>query len=313
LVHQASTAPPDNNDTVEASIKLARGAANDELPARKKVNSLAHPIISYQTDRFCKRFCAENQYRYRCSLQTPWGSAPSDALLCEWGNASYGWMLDDLTNSKRLTRYEGKNGALLQNYLFHIANSRPFYERWKDWRFGRRINVPDYIKDIDPLAPKLFLALRSGDNATLIAQKLSISEHHADTLCQKVIVALTQRKRLHLLNPDRTQSLATSQSDNEGYPDQPDEMDIAVDDIDITQTERTQILGKAWASLNAVEQFVLEAMIIEEQDANDVLAALKKLDIPLNSKIPAHKTDRQQLYYFRRKTLAKLAEFTGLK
>lgn len=312
MAHQKHTTTPESPVAVGANIALARSAANGEPPARKKVNHLAHPIITYQTDRFCKRFCAENQYRYRCSLQTPWGSSPTDAPLCEWGNASYGWMLDDLTNNKRLNRYEGKNGALLQHYLFHIANSLPFYERWKDWRFGRRINVPDYIKEIDPQAAKVFLALRSGDNTTLIAQKLALPEPDTEVLCHKIIVALTQRQRLYLLNPDRTQSL-TPPHGNDDSPDHTSDIEIAVEDVDIEQTERMQILGNAWESLSPVEQFVLEAMIIEEQDANDVLAALKKLDISINSKIPAHKTDRQQLYYFRRKTLAKLAAFTGLK
>ncbi|WP_455212141.1 hypothetical protein, partial [Kaarinaea lacus] len=60
--------------------------------------------------------------------------------------------------------------------------------------------------------------------------------------------------------------------------------------------------------LTAVEQFVLEAMLIDEQDASDVLSALIKLNISIADGVPAQQTNRQQLYYFRRKALAKLAE-----
>jgi hypothetical protein len=54
-------------------------------------------------------------------------------------------------------------------------------------------------------------------------------------------------------------------------------------------------------------------MDIDDQDANDVLAALEKLNISIKDNVAAQDTDRQQLYYFRRKTLAKLAKLTGIE
>lgn len=292
-------------------VALAREAAAGDSYARKKVNELAHPMIAYQTDRFCKRFCAENKHVYRCSLESPWGSAPGDALLCEWGNASYGWMLNDLTNEKRLTRFEGTDGARLQDYLYRIANSLPFYERWKDWRFSRRVRVPDYIKDIDPNAAKVFLAMRSGDNSDLVAQKSGLSLEETENISQKIIIILTRKHRLHLLNPDREQSLTESQTDNSNSRSESLETDIASFDPDPEDSQRAVTLHGAWQELTPVEQFVIEALVIEEQDANDVLAALKKLDIQISDKVAAQNTDRQQLYYFRRKTLAKLAGLVG--
>ena len=56
-----------------------------------------------------------------------------------------------------------------------------------------------------------------------------------------------------------------------------------------------------------LEQFVIEALVIEQQDANAVLAALAKLGVSIKPGVAAQDTDRQQLYYFRRKTLAKIA------
>lgn len=293
-------------------VALAKNAAAGNRTARMEVNELAHPMISYQTDRFCKRFCSENKFLYRCSLETPWGNAPNDALLCEWGNASYAWMLNDLTHENRLLQYEGKNGARLQDYIFRIANSLPFYERWKDWRFGRRVRVPDYIKDIDPEAAKIFLAMRSGDNMELIAQKCGLAAEKAENIAQKIIIILTKRHRLHLLNPDREQSLSGPHARHaESDVDEGSEQDIAVYDPDPAVQQRALQLHEAWQQLTAVEQFIMEAMVIDDQDANDVLMALKKLNIRINDKITAQDTDRQQLYYFRRKTLAKLAGLIG--
>ena len=292
-------------------VALARNAASGDRAARREINDLAHPMISYQTERFCKRFCAENKFLYRCSLAMPWGNAPRDALLCEWGNASYAWMLNDLTHENRLQQYEGRNGARLQDYIFRIANSLPFYERWKDWRFGRRIRVPDYIKDIDPNAAKVYLAMRSEDHSELIAQKTGLSLEAVENIAQKIIIVLTRKHRLHLLNPDREFSLAESSPDDASTSAESGEKDIAVFDPDPEDAQRAITLHSAWQELSPVEQFIIEAMVIEEQDANDVLTAIKKLDIQINAKVSVQDTDRQQLYYFRRKTLAKLADLIG--
>jgi len=299
---------PKDYQTAVDYVALAKSAAAGDRSARQQVNDLAHPMVSYQTDRFCKRFCAENKYLYRCTLEIPCGNAPSGALLCEWGNASYTWMLNELTHEQRLLQYEAKNDARLQDYMYHIANSLPFYERWKDWRFGRRVRVPDYIKEIDPDANRVFLAMRSGDNSELIAQKCNISPDHAETIGQKIVITLTKRHRLHLLNPEKEQSLSQNHSQSHEFSEEPsNDMEIAVYDPDPGQTQRAEQLHLAWQKLSIVEQFVIEAMVIDEQDANDVLQALIKLNIQINDKVAAEDTDRQQLYYFRRKTLAKLA------
>ena len=286
-------------------LSLARAAAEGDSAARKTVNELVHNIIAYQTDRYCKRFCRENQYYYVCTLPKPRGSPHKDAPFCEWGNASYAWMLEDLTNENRLLQYEGKFGARLNDYIYRIANSLPFYERWKDWRFGRKVHVPTYIQELAPDAARVFLALRSGDAIANIAQRLGQSETHTEALCHRIVVTLTKRNRLHLLNPPNSVSLSSQNSSDE---DDAVQTDVAVFDLDPEQRETHASLWQAFKQLSAVEQFVLEAMLIDEQDANDVLQALIKLDISIADGIPAAQTNRQQLYYFRRKTLAKLVQ-----
>ena len=286
---------------------LAKSAASGKKDAREKVNTLVAPLIDYQTPRFCKRFCSENQYLYRCTLTPPMGSMRTDSAWCEWGNASYGWMLNDLSNEKRLLKYQGINSANLFDYFYQIANSQPFYERWKDWRFGRKVHVPTYIKALSPDAGKVFLALRSGDNIAMITQKLSRSLEDIESIVHTIICLLTEKKRLHLLDPPKVMSLSESTDDT--YSEQAEKhIELSSSDEAIDVQEDKQRLQQAWSKLTPAEQFVLEALLVDEQDADDVLAALAKLQLSIKKGVPAEQTNRQQLYYFRRKTLARLAE-----
>ena len=293
---------------VNDQLALAKVAASGEKNARQQVNALVQPIIDFQTSRFCKRFCNENQHLYRCTLKPPMGSMHHDAAWCEWGNASYGWMLNDLSRDKRLLKYQGINGASLFDYFYQIANSLPFYERWKDWRFGRKIHVPTYIQSLSPDAAGVFWGLRAGDNLVMLAQKISRPLADVEQLAQSIIYLLTEKKRLHLLNPPKLVSMTESMDDSES--DQEDrQIELASYDEAIEVQEDKQRLQQAWAQLDPVEQYVLEALLIDELDAEDVLSALRKLGLSIKKGVSAEQTDRQQLYYFRRKTLARLAEY----
>lgn len=307
-----SRPPHDNNDEFADDVSLARSAAQGHAAARKRIAQRLHPIITHQSGRFCKRFCHEQRFHYRCTVTPPWGSPPRDALYCEWGNASYGWMLEDLGNRERLSGFQGTDGASLKTYWFKIANSLPFYERWKDWRFGRRVHVPTYIQALAPEAAKVFLALQKGDEAALIAQNLGAAHDHIQQLIQRIITELAQRSRLHLLNPPVTVSLTgfgQGAAEDEGAEAQGDVPDY--DEEPHVRAAREQ-LAAGWELLSAVEQFVLEAMVVDQQDAVDVLAALQRLNVSIIEGVPPAEIDRQQLYYFRRKALAKLAKLTGL-
>lgn len=127
MANQSASQPIDLAERNRENIELARDAARNDAPARKKVNDLIEPIIEYQTNRFCKRFCKENHYQFKCTLRSPVGSPPADASLCEWGNGSYAWMLNDLSSASRLNKYQAKNNATLFDYCYVIANSLPFY------------------------------------------------------------------------------------------------------------------------------------------------------------------------------------------
>ncbi|VAW68584.1 hypothetical protein MNBD_GAMMA09-3214 [hydrothermal vent metagenome] len=286
---------------------LAQQAANGEETARRQVNELVAPVISYQSSRFCKRFCRENKFNYSCTLNPPVPQSVNGSALCEWGNASYGWMLNDLCSNQRLLKYEGRNGAGLFAYLYQIANSLPFYERWKDWRFGRHIHVPTYIQALNPRAGRVFMLLRSNESTENIAQTLSLPLLETEQICQQIVLLLTQKRRLHLLNPPVNISLTESTTDGTTAHQQ----DLADYDESPENQQQKQQLSDAWGKLNPVEQFVIEALTLEEQDAKYVLQALNKMDISIKEGVAAKDTSVQQLYYFRRKTLAKLAGMMG--
>jgi hypothetical protein len=216
-------------------------------------------------------------------------------------------MLDDLTSEKRLRKYTGENSAKIYDYLFAIANSLPFYERWKDWRFGRRLHVPTYIQALAPDAKKVFFAMRQGDNIELIAQSIARSVADAEKLAGQIVVELTKRSRLHLLTVESTHSLDDSEQNDQHTSSL--HTSLASPSTDEEKNESLLQLQDAWQSLDAVEQYVLEAMLIDDVNAADILEGIKALGIQINPKVAVADTDCQQLYYFKRKTLIKLREF----
>ncbi len=279
-------------------------AADGEAAAREKVNALAHPFIQFQTDTFCRRFCQGRHRHARCTLTPPQGASTkhlnSSDPLCDQANASYTWMLDDLTRATRLKKIEGTSEGQVASYFKTIANSLPFYERWKNWRFERRVNVPSYIVELDPQAKAIFLQLRGGCNSALTAQNLGLSENHVRDIADRIVITLTQRKRLHLLNPDTTESLQQANSDAG------EEAEIGDERYAPDKAAYSAQLASVWRKLSELEQFVVEALVIENQDANAVLHALSTLNMPLKSGQAAEANNRQQLYYFKRVTLEKL-------
>jgi hypothetical protein len=114
---------------------------------------------------------------------------------------------------------------------------------------------------------------------------------------------LTRRHRLDLLDPPRLQSL-TGGDDEQGGS----QIDILYTDETVDRQDMQEQMSQAWSHLDPLEQFVLEALVVNEQDAKSVLAALQKLDIPIKPGVAVQDSDIQQLYYFKRKALKKLSE-----
>ncbi len=296
-------------EDIQQQLSLAQSAANGEPDARAQVNEIAHPLIDYHTRKLCKRFCYQHYQHYRCTLKPPAGAAPIDAATCEWGNASYGWMLDDLTRPARLQQYQGKNGASLFDYLYRIANSLPFYERWKDWRFNNRVHIPNFICEIAPAAGRVFIGLRSGQDIPTLAQNNGLEEKQVKQLCSDIVRVLTERHKLYLLDRPVFQSLDSDDDPhtNDSAHSQPDP--LSVQDHQVEEDQLREQMQQAWRKLDTIEQYVLQALVIDELDARSVLQALQQMNIALRKGVAADQTTVQQLYYFKRKALAKLGKY----
>lgn len=304
---------PSDSSTASTSITNAQILLKDVLDAdgnksgeaRKQLTEFVTPMVGFQTDKFCRRFCQNRFLRERCTLTPPLGRGGSDLPLCDEANASYAWMLDDLTHEKRLANIEAESEKQLAGYFRTIINSMPFYERWKNWRFGRRIHIPTYVNELSPHAGKVFYALQSGKNIHEIIQSLGLNQDLVTELIDKIIIELSQRKRLHLLQQTRTHTfseLAQTSEDDE----------VATYDVEDSEYAPERLFAqhqvrKAWGNLDEIEQFVVEALVIEQQDANHVLLALTQQNISLKKGQKAEDNNRQQLYYLKRKALEKLS------
>ncbi len=286
-----------------ADLALVERVLAGDRVARGQITQLVDAIIKYQNQRLCKKYCHGNYRHHQCTLRIDWHHVAHEAPLCEWGNAGYAWMLEDLTRETRLRRYDGRNGAGLKDYMFQIANSLPFFERWKDWRFGRRVHVPTYVRELGPGADRVFYGMVDGEDLAHLAQHLQFSLDQVQAYARQIILELTRRNRLYLLDPPKTLSLTGMHSYD--LEDDSDQADIATWDSSAEDEQMRARLQQAWAQLTAVEQFVLEAMLVDETDAHEVLAALERLGLTLEE--GGAPLDRQRLYYFRRKTLAKLS------
>ncbi len=301
----------DLSNSNESMQVVLENAIQGDVNSRKHINSVAHPFIDFQTDSFCRRFCQNNYRQAKCTLSPPQGNYPAAKrhnILCDKANASYAWMLDELTNNTRLNKIEAVSEAQLASYFKTIVNSLPFYERWKNWRFERRIHVPDYICDIHESAKQVFHKLQSGDNTALIAQALRMSEIQAQEIAESILIELTKRRRLYLINPVRTTRLRDS-SDTDNSNSDASETEVEDNQYAPERLAYSLQLRAAWKKLDELEQFVIEALVIENQEAQHVLKALETMNISLGKNTSSKENDRQQLYYFKRKSLEKLYGF----
>jgi len=273
---------------------------NGNRDAKKRLVEALTPIINRQTSIFCKRYCYDQHYTYQCTLQPPLRKAQKNTTLCEWGNASYEWMLSELSNDARLNKFEGRDGAKLINYLFVIANSIPFYERWKDWRFGNHVYVPVYIKDLHPKAGQIFRGLKAQTNLPTLAQQAGLALDEITSIARKITRDLIARNRLHLLVA--TTELAVDHTGENAH-----EFSVAADTTAPEVAEDIHKMSAVFNQLPAVEKFVLESFYVDELSAKEILRTLDHIDWQ-QAGLDKLIQDVQQLYYVRRKSLVRLLD-----
>ena len=291
----------DSNKLFDRSVSQDSSIVNDHEEALK---DKLYTLIKPAAERFCKKFCYDNRGLYKCTLDSAWSRSQSDAVFCEWGNATILWMFEDLYNKNRISKLRGNyDSDTINRYFGKIIYSIAFRERFKNWRFQRRIQIPAYKKAIDPYASKVFWWLCDQDEVANIAQRLLRSEADVVEIANKIKSELIRRKRDHLLKPSLTISLVTVASSEDIY-----EVDISTEDVSSELARLKSLVLNGFASLDWREQFVLDMMIIEGASANNVLEALLKQNVSIRDDIDVKELTIQHIYYFLRKALVKLKE-----
>lgn len=300
-----------------SDVELARAAASGQDTARSEISRRIDRIIRQASIELCKKYCREHRFTYICTLDDNWGLGSAEAVLCEWGNGSYAWMLDDLARDERLMKFEGKGDATLEAYWSTIVRSNAFVQRWQAWRFGGRLRAPEYIKKLDPDAGKLFFMLRDQQPLAMAVQSLGREPADIEQLASRIVIELTKRKQLKLLDKDMTLSMTGMQAGSDDEAEADTEYQVPIQDRDAAESELEGMIRAGWSGLDAVEQFVLTAMIVDKMKAKQVLAELQQqgLELPGKGGKNAEKSDKQreqQLFYFTRKCLEKLRKQAGL-
>lgn len=230
----------------------------------------------------------------------PLKGAPSSATLCEWGNGSYEWMLNELTSDKRLSKFHGKEGARLVDYFFVIAHSIPFYERWKDWRFNNRVYVPRYICELHVNAKQIFRCIKRQLSSNEIASETMLETNKVKTISREIIKELIKHGRMHLLTPEKEILYEeTADADTESGL-------FSTEHLFNSDFRQSDAIKIAFSKLSVLEKHVISAFFIEDMPAKKVLQTLQSIDFQENSKTTEKIADLQKLYYFRRKSIKNL-------
>ena len=298
---------PSTADTVTGEDELNQLLDNYNLD-QSELFTILDGLINNKLNSLCKKYCFSNRYQYQCTIDLPWGLNESDIPLCEWGNASYAWVLDELTHDNRLKKIQGENNSSITRYFSKIIHSVTFIERFKNWRFQRRIRVPEFIKAIDIDAHKIFWGLCDNDQARNIAQRLGREEQDVSEIIKRINEELVKRKRSYLLDLNPISTLSPHNDNNE----KDDEAKIAFEDKTYEQFELESKVKDAYDQLTWLEQYIIDSMVIDGLSAKSVLDSLIKQNIVIDEKVKPADMNIQHVYYFFRKTLAKLKATTGI-
>jgi hypothetical protein len=261
----------------------------------------ALPAISSATERLCKHYCGANRYTYVCTLDTHWASQGSDRALCDLGNATFAWIYDDLLGGSKWTKFSYSGDADVGAYMAKALASRMFYERFKNWRFGRRIRVPDFIKIIDPIAHRVFWRMVQQESVPIIAQRLGHAEHAIESIAHRINAVLTERHRTHLLQRLTTITLPGEDDTDSPRPEFADSSSAPDAALESARARR------AFDKLSWQEQWLIDSMDVEGLSAAALRKALVEEGLTLDD-TPPEQLDDNRIYYLRNKARKHLRE-----
>ncbi len=275
-------------------LSLAALASIKNHRALSEIKTITEPLINIQTDNFCRRFCAGNSTRYRCSLTretVATGTEKSDRKICSWGTASLDWMFASLTAKQCLLGFRNRSGDQLSDYFFQIINSQNFFQRWKKWRLQQEDDIPKTIINMGPDSIRIFRLLQEKRKPDFIAEQIGLEINQVEDITTEIIENLIQNNTIQTLEGGSC----------EHKPGSPVESDCNNEKGD---------LELLWENLSVVEKFVIEAILINKQAEEDILMALQTLDIRIQEGVLPEETNACHLHAFRDSILKKLSSIT---
>jgi len=300
---------PQGGDEKNPQLALAALATEGNVDAREKISAMLKPVIGYQNRIFCQQFCRQNRFQFQCSVDKSWRNPQADATQCEWGEHSYQWMYQELMGNNCLLKFNNRHGDTLFDYLLQIINSLDFYQHWKDWRFFNHDKCPESIQQLGPVSIKIFSLLKEKRKLNFIIQKSGLSREEVENKTRRIMQLLLKEKQLNSLDYNTINGLPKDDNRENNLIKNLVEHKIDTVENNTGEKDRENFYG-IWLQLNTIEQYILQALLIENQHTDDILHALTVLDIRIKEGVLPEDTNRQHLLAFKDEVLEKLSSIS---
>lgn len=295
----------------ENDRELVQRAVNGELNARRKIAGIIDPLVNRKSTGLCKRYCGRNRLHSRCTVDSSWGQQEEMALACEWGTFTVFFLRDKLLDESVLRRYEECGGTSLPGYLAAAASAYGLEEQWKDRRFGRRMNSPRCIEEMDPDARRVFWWLYDGESVSTISLRLGLDEDKIRNIIRQVYDELSKAGLVHLLERQSSDDLSGHsvngvESDAHGV-----EWEAISQNRGTVDAHWRSIVMAALEKLTWQDRFLLEAMFVEHLDDDQILYALRTLNVQLADGLHAEDMGVGNVREMRNKVLVKMRKLVA--
>lgn len=291
---------------------LTKRAESGDSTAKNAISAIVDPIARAQAAKYCRRFCGKNRTQYFCTVDPKRGLQSSTALRCEWGSFSYYFFFEALAKPKTLANYEARNGASLADYLRSVAGSVALWERWKNQRFERRVHVVQSIEKLGAHAKSVYFSLRDGDTIPNIAQRLNQPEAKIAYLARMIKRILVKERRSYLLANQSDISLSSISVNNNEGDDILTEWEPPSTDPSPEDAEIVRRISAVFSQLHWLEQYIIQAMVIDGTSAETILQALREQGTEIKAGQPISEANVSQIYYIRDKAIARLKKMANL-
>lgn len=282
----------------------------DQPTRLESIRIIAEPLIARASKDLCKQHCRGERYRWRCTIDDAWNRGTRDAPLCDRGNETYEWLWRDLLGGSKIEKFKDSGAEGIERYFNKTLSSGPFYERFKDMRYGDRVRVPPYILALGAVARRVFWLLRKQQPTEVIARLVEQSESQVDATIREIRARLQSHGALRLLHP--VVEIALGDDVEESLEAEGITADTPTADAALTEAEEQHQVQSAFRKLSWEEQYVIEALTLDKLPAGAVLKALADEGIVIaginEPGSQESKGAEQHLYYFHRKALARLRQ-----